>query len=428
MTSSTICAIPWNHLAIQQNGDYRACCQCIHPPFGRLTDGEKPMNVLDTSFDEARNAIELKEIRSQMMKGEKPAVCKLCWDEEASGLSSRRKAVNLQMGPPDTSSTAEDGTLDTEANKLTYMDVRFGNLCNQACRSCGPTDSSLWYDDAAELSKTKKLLFYGDKTYDFKKKGQTWIVNSDDFHWYNQPQFFEELKNHLSNINRFYFTGGEPTINKAHFKTLELCIAAGVAKNITLEYNSNLMAIPQSLIKTWSQFNLVTIGASIDAYGDLANYVRWPAKWGVIESNIFALDTNTSVNLQFSISSTISCLNILNFLDLIRWMLNQQFKRLRIIPQYHMLHAPQHLNVQNLPDAAKQDITKKYEDFFLELEHNNVANHRHIENYLRSIINFMNEKEQNPIVFRRLKSELKTIDVRRNQSVEKSIPWLAALL
>lgn len=425
MTSPTLCAIPWNHLSIQQNGDYRACCQCIHPPFGKLTDGASQMNVQTTSFDDARNAVELKEIRASMLRGEKPTACKLCWDEEATGLSSRRKAVNGQYGLPDVSATTADGTVDVSVNPLTYMDVRFGNLCNQACRSCGPSDSSLWYDDAAELSPTKKMVFYGNKTYDFKKKGKSWTIDSDDFLWYNQPQFFDELKKHLRNINRFYFTGGEPTINKAHFKTLELCVEADVAKNITLEYNSNLMAIPPALVKTWSKFNRVTIGASIDAYGHLANYVRWPSHWEDIEKNLFALDSDETINLDFTISSTISSLNILNFLDLIRWMSNQSFKKLRQMPSYHMLHGPSFLCVQNLPKQAKIDIAKKYDEFFDEMKRNKTANRRHIQNYLTRIIMFMNEKEQNIAAFNQLKVEIAKMDSRRNQDVKKSIPWLA---
>jgi len=33
---STICPIPWNHIAIQQNGEFRICCQNIYSPFGKL--------------------------------------------------------------------------------------------------------------------------------------------------------------------------------------------------------------------------------------------------------------------------------------------------------------------------------------------------------------------------------------------------------
>ena len=30
-------------------------------------------------------------------------------------------------------------------------DVRFGNPCNPKCSMCGPTDSSMWYEDSSQL-------------------------------------------------------------------------------------------------------------------------------------------------------------------------------------------------------------------------------------------------------------------------------------
>jgi hypothetical protein len=196
---STICNIPWNHVAIQQNGDFRACCQCIKHPFGFLTDeNTKPMNIITHTIDEARNSIVLKDMRAAMMRGEKPAVCNLCWEEESSGMSSRRMQVNSMFDGPNLKKTQADGTIDVEVQPVEYMDIRFGNLCNQACRSCGPTDSSLWYEEFA--TKQKDFSYYGNKTYNFKNKGSAISIESDDFIWYNKPNFEVEFRKNLRNI------------------------------------------------------------------------------------------------------------------------------------------------------------------------------------------------------------------------------------
>lgn len=416
--SQTLCAIPWNHVAVQQNGDLRACCQCISPPFGKLTkDDGTEYNVVRDSLDEARNSSVLKDMRASMMRGEKPEACNLCWKDESQGFDSRRFHVNKMYGQPDITTTKEDGTIDVVASPLRYMDIRFGNLCNQACRSCGPTDSSLWYEESAELSPGFK--YYGEKFYPFKKKGTTWIVDSEDFFWYDKPNFAEEFKKHIHQIDRIYFTGGEPTVNKAHFKTLDTMIEEGVAGKVCLEYNSNMMAIPEHLIEKWRHFGRITIGASLDAYGSLANYVRYPSEWSVVEKNFLRLDSEEKAEIQLGISSTISILNVLNFLDLVRWSLKQPYKRARGMPSYHMLHGPNNLNVQILPPDLKAMIKEEYEKFFAEI------NDPRITHYMRPIISFMEEGRFDAAEMRVFFHRMKLMDASRGQDLVTALPWLA---
>lgn len=425
--TSTLCPIPWNHLVIQQNGNYRACCQCINYPYGALTDADNnPMTILSHTFDEARNSAVLKDMRASMMRGEKPEVCNLCWDEEKLGMISRRMHVNMMFAQTDLSRTSEDGTIDIDSYPLEYMDLRFGNLCNQACRSCGPTDSSLWYEEVSQ--REKEFSFYGLKTYNFKNKGSAIAIDSDDFLWYNQPNFEIEFRKNLDSIKRLYFTGGEPTISKAHFNTLQICIDEGVASQIALDYNSNLMSIPDHLIEKWSHFASVNIGASIDAYGDLANYVRYPSIWSNIEKNILFLDNCSYLNeFNLSISSTISILNILNFLDLIEWMLKTDFKIFRKLPMYHMLNGPQYLNVQNLPIKTKDMIKEKYEIFFDKLKKYD-GNYDSSIDYYKNIIAFMCEKPENKDQLKIFFYKMKESDKFRNQDLFTAIPWIKEVL
>lgn len=420
---STICNIPWNHVAIQQNGDFRACCQCIKHPFGFLTDeNNKPMNIITHTIDEARNSIVLKDMRAAMMRDEKPAVCNLCWEEESSGMSSRRMQVNIMFDEPNLEKTQADGTIDVVVQPVEYMDIRFGNLCNQACRSCGPTDSSLWYEEFA--TNQKDFSYYGNKTYNFKNKGSAISIDSDDFIWYNKPNFEVEFRKNLKNIKRLYFTGGEPTINKAHYNALQICIDEGVAGNITLDYNSNLMAIPDHLLEKWAKFNLINIGASIDAYGDLANYVRYPSIWLDMEKNILSLDKEyPHDNIKLGLSSTISILNIVNFLELTEWMLKTGFAKFRKIPAYHMLHGPSHLNVQHLPKKTKKMIEEKYEEFF-EKVRTTYPEYQSVIDYYRNIIVFMNAKEENNQEMRAFFQKMFKSDVFRKQNIFTYVPWM----
>jgi len=96
--TNTICSLPWHHLSLQQNGDYRICCQMIHHPFGKLnTDNNDYLNIKNTSMNDVRNHEILKELRKSMLNGEQHSLCNLCWTEEASGLNSKRIFMNNQI-------------------------------------------------------------------------------------------------------------------------------------------------------------------------------------------------------------------------------------------------------------------------------------------------------------------------------------------
>ena len=43
--------------------------------------------------------------------------------------------------------TNADGSIDKEKFPISFLDIRFGNLCNLKCAMCSPTDSNQWYDD-----------------------------------------------------------------------------------------------------------------------------------------------------------------------------------------------------------------------------------------------------------------------------------------
>ena len=67
MNKDTICTIPWNHLAVNQNGEYGICCQCVYNAAGRLLTDGLPENITTQSMDEVRNHPMYVELRRSMM-------------------------------------------------------------------------------------------------------------------------------------------------------------------------------------------------------------------------------------------------------------------------------------------------------------------------------------------------------------------------
>ena len=430
-TGSTICPIPWDHIAIQQNGDFRICCQNIYAPFGKLTNDKGTANVLNVPINDVRNFNEIKDLRKSMINGERNPLCNLCYNEEDLGLRSKRLNM-LKIYKTDTyiDNTETDGTIDTNKFPLRYIDIRFGNLCNLKCRYCGPTDSSLWYEEYAEMAggENVQMPFYGSKTYEIKKINNKWEIDSLDFKWYEDEKFWSQITKMIPYIDRYYFTGGEPTINKAHFELLRLIIDQGYSKQVVLEYNSNMFAIPDMLYDLWAEFKDVGIGCSIDGIDDMSNYLRPPSKWVTLSENLEKLGNQPVKTIHGSIATTISVYNVLHFLDISRWLLEKNFKRFKRIPSYHMLEGPNYMSVQVLPIETKEYIKQQYEIFYKEIDESySVVWGDWFRTNYQGILNYMFAEDKSYLL-PKLKYSTTKLDNLRGNDLATQIKWLAKIL
>ena len=141
--SETFCMLPWMHLHAFPDGRAYPCCFA----FDKLHVG----NVNEQSMEEVFNGDKMKQMRLNMLNNKKSRECVKCYDQEDSGFFSLRLSSNKHFGHNIgmTDNTMPDGTADF---MIKYWDIRFSNLCNMACRSCGTWFSSNWYEDHKKLT------------------------------------------------------------------------------------------------------------------------------------------------------------------------------------------------------------------------------------------------------------------------------------
>ena len=316
------------------------------------------------------------------------------------------------------------GYIDVDEFPLAYLDLRFGNLCNMKCRSCGPGDSSLWYEDVEAVNPLDYVAFdfYLSKQYKLKKINNTWTLKDDDFTWYESDSFWNMMRNIIPNVDRLYLTGGEPLINKAQWRLLDLCIELGVSNKIALEYNSNMTRIPDTAFSVWNQFKEVHIGCSIDAVDDLAYYIRYPGKWEDIKLNIIKLGNYTGTNLLAKFAPTISVFNVLAFLDLVDWLHDNYIPHIRPTPSFHTLEGPGYQNIQALPKETKDWIVTKYEEWYAGAP----WRMRHKAQF-DNILNYMQAQDRSHLL-KDLREHTEKLDKHRNQNIADYVPWLAKIL
>ena len=439
------CSIPWNHVSTNADGSIRMCCQMIHDndeaPYGTLMKSETEAYTGKDDPKLYRNHPALKRVRSEMLKGIDPEICKLCTQEENNGIGSRRTGSKKRypsMFNRARELTLKDGTiLDTDF-PLRYFDLRFGNKCNLKCRSCGPTDSDLWYEDFYKMAE----LNSAPPTFMYRKHSEMTVVKQDDgtydvegiVDWYNGSALWDYITNNLKTIDRYYFTGGEPTINLKHRELLQLIIDKGLSKGVWLEYNTNMAGIPSKVFEQWKQFRQVNIGMSIDGIYEHFEYIRSPGKWSVAERNMRRLDTEPGFNrVHASITCTLGMYNVLHILDMIWWYAEQNWTRLQKWIDIRNLYGPRHLNIQNLPPEAKQFVDRRYKQFINAMHSRWTAESDHhwkrkTEHNLNAILQHMWEVESDPAELAHFKQWTDKMDRVRNESLTDSVPELAELI
>jgi len=397
--SKTFCPIPWIFQAARANGDIRVCCQAnVTKNRGviRKKDGTA-YNAGCDDLDEARNAELLREMRINMLNGVWNDECGRCKSEEESGLNSRRQYEQEQWTytlEQANSDTDENGYIEVNATPVKYYDLRFGNFCNLKCRMCGPTDSNAWYDDWIKLTGSR---FFKETSGDVEIKETDGKLHASEYDWPNYEPFWEYLETHIQNIGHIYFAGGEPMLIERHYDFLQKCIDQNCAKDIIIEYNTNMSTLPQKVTNLWQEFKQVRVGASIDGYGKVLEYQRYPAKWDKLYKNLQRLD-NMPNNIYGWLAFTVTAYNVNHMIDFMKWKLTESgFNRInstkrRPIITHHVAHHPKHLNIRVLPDKAKEKLTRRFESFVDWIDENDFDIHtvNQAKNISEGVCKYMN--------------------------------------
>lgn len=396
--TDTFCPIPWIFQAVRNNGDIRICCQAnVTENQGVVRKPDlTPYNAGRDDMNLARNADLMRSVRLNMLQGEWSQECGRCQQEEANGLNSRRQyEIDNWKFTIDHARhvTNHDGTIDQP--KLEYYDLRFGNLCNLACRMCGPTDSHTWYDQWTEYHGSEEYKdTHGLVKLEQNENGRLYTT---DYDWHGSETFWQQLESNIPNIKHVYMAGGEPMMIERHYEFLQRCIDRGQAAKMILEYNTNMTNLPKRVLDMWTEFKQVRVGASMDGMGKVVEYQRWPLKWSQAYKNLQKLDeyAQNNSNIIAWLACTVTAYNAWHIPEFMRWKLKDSgFKKInssvkRPIITHHVAHGPRRVNLRVLPADLKTKLKSYYAseiDYFKsEFDKNIAAN---AESILTSIAKY----------------------------------------
>ena len=398
--SKTFCMYPWIHIHAYPTGNAYPCC---------MSDMQHPIgNTRQNTLKEIWNSSGLRDIRVNMLNEQPSPACNNCYEKESAGFFSGRMSANKHHGHhiDKIRDTEPDGTLNSF--EMIYWDIRFSNLCNLSCRSCGHIFSSSWYQDQAKLAgpewKAKnKVLNYAGRT---------------------ETDIWEQLEPHLDYVEQIYFAGGEPLMMVEHYRILDELERRG-RFDVRLIYNTNFTHVrlkDRTVFDYWKRFDSVSVGASLDDMGPRAEYIRKGTNWSVVESNRRQM-LAICPEVDFYISPTLSILNAHNICDFHRYMVDQGL----IQPQdlnVNVLQDPAHLRIDIATPEYKAILKQKFEQHLEWLRPRDPLGRATVG--FESSINFMMSQDNTAYLPKFWQRTLE-LDQIRNESVLDVIPELIAL-
>ena len=374
IATDTFCILPWIHFTTRTNGDMRLCCvsnasgvddNVFDSGFVKTESGIVA-NFSTNTLTNMWNSEYMRSVRRIMLNGEIPDSCIKCFNEEKLGIVSKRVWETLHWSTLLDINKLIENTDDGEIpNIIRYVDLRLGHTCNLKCVMCGPTDSSKW---VADQKKLIPLIQDNPTIY----KQVSWNEAEFNNSWFEDTEFWNELKTQIPNLIQLNFAGGEPLIIKEHREFIKEVIDMGYSSNIMLKYNTNGLLITDDIIELWSKFKKVQVGISLDAIQERNYYIRYPCDWDTIESTLDKLD-NTEDNIEVTIACAIQVLNIKHLPDFIKWKVGKNYKKINNFKRQgvliggglinvHLVYIPTYLDIRILPSYEKDNILEIFSE------------------------------------------------------------------
>jgi MoaA/NifB/PqqE/SkfB family radical SAM enzyme len=398
--SKVFCIYPWIHLNSNPDGKAMPCCMTDHKEY----IGDCHKNTLEEIWNNDR----MKQIRVNMLNETPVTGCSRCYEQEQAGFFSGRQSANKHHGHhiDRVLETKSDGQLDRF--EMIYWDIRFSNLCNLKCRSCGHIYSSQWYQDQAKLAGPKwtnanQVLNYAGRTV---------------------TDMWEQLLPHIDHVEQIYFAGGEPLLMEEHYLILEE-LERRERFDVRLIYNTNFTHVKLKdrwVFDYWRKFDSVSVGASLDASGARGEYIRKGTNWDTVERNREQMLTECP-GVDFYVSSTLSILNALHLPDFHKEWVEKGF----IKPQdfnVNILLDPEFYRIDIATEQYKELIREKYQQHIHWLSSQDKLG-RASQGYTAAIS--LLSTNNNTYLLDKFWSKTAELDAIRNENLLDVIPELSAL-
>ncbi len=357
-------------------------------------------NARNNSLEEIWNNDRYKSLRKKMLAGESCDECRGCYQQEQRGIESVRQSKNKKYKEflNFVDRTNPDGSLDKL--ELKHFDIRWSNICNFKCRSCSSTYSSTWAQENKSQGIAKEIF----------------IIAGGD----HNDDLYKQIESQLDNIKTFYFAGGEPLLTDKHYNILEYLIKTGNT-DVEIEYNTNLSKLEYkstSVLDLWKHFSNVLVNASLDSWGDRAEYIREGTEWEDIVENIQRIKNETP-HVKLNSGSVISVFNVFTVTDFLDYVFDTDLFRIESYqPFFYNIINPNFYSADIIDDEFKKQIITKIKS---------KSYNKNIDKELNKIVMYLENSKYNEQLRKKFIEVTDHYDKIRNRNFIKTFPELQGL-
>jgi sulfatase maturation enzyme AslB (radical SAM superfamily) len=334
LTNSVFCPIPWTGLMYNFDGQIKNCIRSTEP-IGNIRDN----TIEEIVRGQANTARQLAILDQTYTKN-----CSPCHDLEIGKknfdiISDRIFYIRELKNVPMHTYRAHNFDLQT-------IDVRWTNLCNQACVYCTAEFSSKW---------AKEVNIYLPTPTESQR-----------------TEFKEYIFRHARQLKHVYMAGGEPLLMKENLELLEL-----LDPDVNLRINTNLSKVDTKIFERVCEFRNVHWTVSVESMEQEYEYIRYGGSWDNFLENLAHIK---SLNHKISFNMLYFLLNYNSLFECIDFLKGMGFQNNSFV--VGALLTPEYLNIRNLPNdvlkSLKQTLTDRINQhprFLLENGYVNLLNY-----------------------------------------------------
>jgi organic radical activating enzyme len=417
MDEDTFCIFPWIQLNFSTDGSAQLCCRATR----QIADGKGvPLTLDRVPFAEIWNSEHVVQARKAMAEGRRVVDCAPCYLHERTQGTSLRKETNdawlVGLAPRDrpgairaliARSVADQHVMKAPPRKLHLW---FGSHCNLQCRMCSAAFSTRIAADAVHRSWSPGPPGAGLPPEQRRfHDGRTWAESP--------TVVFGELFQDTSQLTSLAFAGGEPFMQTQIEPLLQLLIDRGRAPKMDLYFSTNGTIYRESLFAKLKQFWQVTLAVSLDGFGPVNDYIRFPSRFDAVWSNVLRFRDMGFATVQ--VDPTFQAYNALNITELMR-LCDREGVECHL---GNVLLFPDHLSINALPASLRRIARERLEAYLKECPERQRAGVAHLTQSLSG-----REHRQQASLLRTFMTFTNDLDASRKQSVAASIPELVESL
>jgi len=244
---------------------------------------------------------EFKNLRKDVLENKMPSICSNCHDLEEQGIVSFRQTHTIEW-----SYKLGWNTLEKVKPNLVHYVMRPGNECNLMCRTCDPERSNL-------LDKEFFKIGIANKKHGLIQYNHYDVID------YDKVRYVSVL-------------GGESTIDKNFIRFLKKCVENNTTQ-FDMHISTNAVVITDEFLELVDKFQNFEFSLSLDGFGKVNEYIRWPSKWEKVQANMKMIYKKFTNKVNFLI--TVSIYNILNLHTLLQYI-QETFPNVKVILMYNV--------------------------------------------------------------------------------------------